>query len=232
MVATKNLDYIASAQTSLGMMALRTQELIKKPGTIVTELTIDNEMLMSSYNLFSEEALSKSGITHHGGEGLRVLVGGLGLGHTADAVLRSDKVASLEVVEFLEPVISWLTTGLMPLSQKLTEDSRFTVVQDDVYGRLTGPVAQPYDLILVDVDHSPAEPLGAQGVPFHTEAGLKAAKQHLAPGGVLGVWSYEGSAGFAAAMKQVFAHGSIEPVEFFNAVTEEQETNCLFFGWD
>lgn len=231
MESTKNLEVLAAEQTSIGMIALRTRELVKQPGTLVTELTIDHTLLMSSYNLDSEVAFSTSGIAHHGGEGLSVLVGGLGLGHTADALLGSDKVASVEVVEFLEPIIGWLDQGLLPLSEKLTGDSRFSVVHGDVYGRLAGPVANAFDLIVVDVDHSPTEPLGDESAHFHTDAGLELAKRHLAPGGVMGVWSCGPNDEFAAAMKRVFTHGSVEGVEFFNVITEEQETNWLFFGW-
>ena len=63
-------------------------------------------------------------------------------------------------------------------------------VQADVYAMLASVPQRHFDLILVDVDHSPDERLGEQNAGFYTEAGLRLAKQHLAPGGVFGVWSY------------------------------------------
>ena len=227
------MNFLASEQTSIGMIILRTRELAHEPGTVITELMIDHMLLMSSHNAASEEALSLSALElHPAGDGLRVLVGGLGLGHTAAALLRSDRVASVEVVEFLQPVIDWWHRGMMPMSAKLEGDERLTVVQGDVYGRLAGSPALEWDLILVDVDHSPDEPLGEQSAQFYTDEGLLRAKAHLAPGGVLGLWSYADNGPLRETMKRVFAHGQIEAVEFTNVLTEERETNFLFFGWD
>ncbi len=43
------------------------------------------------------------------------MVGGLGLGYTAKAVLENRNVGSLIVVEALEAVIDWHVQGLVPL---------------------------------------------------------------------------------------------------------------------
>ncbi len=227
------MKHIASEQTSIGMIILQTRELAKPPGTVITELTIDHMMLMSSHNIASEEALSTEAIELHSeGDKLRVMVGGLGLGHTADAALSSDRVASVEVVEFLQPIIDWWDRGLLPMGAKLKDDARLSVQHGDVYARLAGPPAEKFDLILVDVDHSPDEPLGEQSAQFYTEAGLNRAKAHLAPGGMLGVWSYAFSGDLRETMKKSFAHGQVQPLEFHNIITEHRETNWLFFGWD
>lgn len=229
----QTMNYLASEQTSIGMIILQTREHARKPGTFITELMIDHMLLMSSHNLASEEALSLSALELHSqGDGLRVMVGGLGLGHTADALLRSDRVASVEVVEFLQPIIDWWGRGMMPMSAKLKDDARLTVAQGDVYGRLAGPPADKFDLILVDVDHSPDEPLGEESAQFYTDEGLLRAKAHLAPGGVLGLWSYADNGALRDTMKRVFAHGQVECVEFTDVLSEEKETNYLFFGWD
>lgn len=45
---------------------------------------------------------------------LDVVVGGLGLGYTAQAVLEHQSVKSLIVVEALEAVINWHETALLP----------------------------------------------------------------------------------------------------------------------
>ena len=66
---------------------------------MVTEVTLDHEFLMSSYLTQSERALSTMGLgriaplTKDKGEGIRVLVGGLGLGYTAAEALKSQHVA-------------------------------------------------------------------------------------------------------------------------------------------
>jgi len=229
-MSSSNLDFLACEESALGMLCLRQRELLSEPGTVVTEITLDHQFLMSSYNTASERALARYALEMHQGRDLKVLVGGLGLGYTAREVLSSDRVAQTEVVEFLPPLIDWLGKGLVPLADELRADSRFAVVEGDVYARLSEPPQWKYDLILVDVDHSPDEHLGDENDSFYTAEGLGLAKKHLAPEGVLGVWSYADSAQFADALRTVFSEVRIESVAFENRVVGEEETNWLFFA--
>jgi spermidine synthase len=231
-MTTSNLDVIAYEKSPLGMICLRRRELLSVPGTIVTEITLDHELLMSSFHTASERALSSLVLERHTGDGLRVLIGGLGLGYTAHEVLRSDRVASVEVVELLPQVIDWVRDGLVPLSDELNNDARFQVVEADVYAMLAAPPERHFDLILIDVDHSPDERLGESNAGFYTEAGLQQARKHLAPGGVLGVWSYAESSPFVASLRAVFDRIDVELVTFDNRLTEETETNWLFLALD
>ena len=86
-----------------------------EPGTIVTESSLNHEFLMSSYHTASERALAWRALELHPGQGLDVLVGGLGLGYTAREALVSQRVARVTVVEFLPQVIAWLDRDLVPL---------------------------------------------------------------------------------------------------------------------
>lgn len=226
-----NLDVLAYSDSPIGAICLRRRELLTSPGTMVTEITVDHMLLMSSHHTASERALSSRALARHGGtEGLRVLVGGLGLGYTAREVLKSEAVTRVDVVEFLPQVIGWMKNGLVPLSDELNSEPRYSVTEGDVYAMLAAPPELQYDLVLIDVDHSPDEPLADANAAFYTEAGLRSAREHLRPGGVLGVWSYAGSSPFADAMRAVFPHGEISPVEFDNELTGEAETNWLFLG--
>jgi spermidine synthase len=225
-----NLEILAYEDTPLGPLCLRRRELLSSPGTVVTEVTLDHAFLMSSYNTASERALADVALEMHAGEELRVLVGGLGLGYTARAALASPRVASVEVVEFLPEVIDWLDRGLVPLSAELNGDPRFAPVRGDIYARLAAPPAEQFDLILIDVDHAPDDPLGAESGSFYTEEGLERARRHLAPGGILGVWSYAESSPFARALREVFPDVRVEPVTFFNALVDEETTDWLFFA--
>ncbi len=159
-----------------------------------------------------------------------MLVGGLGLGYTAAETLATDRVVTVEVVELLPAVIGWLTNGLVPLADTLAADDRLTVVQGDVYARLAGPPASTHDLILVDVDHAPDAPLDAANAAFYTDAGLRAARSHLAEDGILGVWSAAESPDFVRALQCVFAEVRVEPVEVDNDLVGEQYTDWLFFA--
>jgi hypothetical protein len=182
--------------------------------------------------------------------GLSVLVGGLGLGYTA-------REARVEVVERLRPVIDWLRRGLGPLADELNADARLSVAEGDVYEWLAGPVGAgetgrpspggggrhddgldpvgvgvpgAWDLILIDVDHSPGEPLDPSSRWFYTEEGAARVRRHLRPGGVLGVWSAAESGRFEAALRAVFKEVVVEPVTFENRLIGEEQTDWLFLA--
>jgi spermidine synthase len=225
-------EILAYEPTELGMLCLRRRELLCEPGTIITEVTLNHEFLMSSYLTASERALSEVALTMHQGSKLRVLVGGLGLGYTAKAALESDRVARCEVIEFLPQVIDWLKQGMVPLSEELNVEDRLQVTHADVYRKLLDPPAEQHNLILIDVDHSPDENLGTANGQFYTADGLRRAKQHLAEGGILGVWSYAESSPFADALHDVFREVRVEPVTVFNNLVNEEQTDWLFFARD
>lgn len=226
------LEILAYEPTSLGMLCLRRRRLLSRPDVEVTEITLNHEFLMSSYVTESEKALARIAIGMHPGTTLDVLVGGLGLGYTAHEALASDRVARLEVVEFLPQVIAWLENGLIPLAAELDADARMAVVEGDVYARLSRPPARRHDLVLIDVDHSPDEHLGDANTSFYTGPGLQLAKQHLAPGGILAVWSYAESSPFADALRSAFREVRVEPITVYNDVVEEEQTDWLFFARD
>ena len=227
-----DIEYIDCEQTEIGLICLRERTLPTEPPTVITEITLDHEFLMSSYNTASERALAHSAIELHGGSNLDVLVGGLGLGYTAHAALASERVSAVEVVEFLSPVIAWVEDGLVPLSSELKADPRFVVRQGDVYAGLAESPGRRFDVIIIDVDHSPDERLGEVNGSFYSDAGLQLAKQHLEIGGVLGVWSYAEHTPFADALRRVFGEVRVEPVSFYNPIAEEDESNWLFFATD
>ncbi len=261
-----NIEILAYDDTPLGLLCLRRRELLGDPGTFVTEITLNHEFLMSSLNTASELALATLAIEEQGKSagdlgrsdsgkgassdsgsisGLRVLVGGLGLGYTAQAALASERVARVDVIELLPPVIEWLAEGLVPLSEELNREERLHIIEGDAYEHLLSPPletydvspkdAGPYDVILIDIDHSPddrLESLARASDRFYTEAGLEAVKRHLAPGGVLAVWSYEESSPFAEVMRNSFEVARFEPVTFENLLIDQEQTDWVFLGRD
>ena len=153
------------------------------------------------------------------------------LGHTAHEALASARVARVDVVEYVPEIVEWFETSLIPLGAELRADPRFGVILDDVYARLLRTAAERYDLILVDVDHAPDDPLTSASGSFYTADGLRRVCGHLAPGGLLAVWSYSENRAFEATLREVFA--DVETVTtvfqddmFWNA----DETNALFFA--
>jgi len=188
-------------------------------------------VLMSDYNAVSERALAREGIPRCTGDALRVLVGGLGLGHTAHEALLSDRVAQVDVVEYVPEVIEWFNRDLMTLAPVVRHDPRFKVIPDDIYRRLTAPPEGTYDLLLVDVDHSPDDPLPGDSAAFYTAAGLHKVAKHLAPGGVLAVWSCRANPSFEATLRDVFESVATKTTVFVDEMFfEDDETNYLFYG--
>lgn len=225
-------EVLAYEPSLLGILCLRRRELLSRPGTVVTEVTLNHDLLMSSYLTVSERALASRALDKHPGSGLSVLVGGLGLGYTAREVLASPRVGRVEVVEYLPQVIDWVDRRLVPLAEELQSDARLNVVEGDVYARLAAPPATRHDLILVDVDHSPDERLGDDDSQFYSEKGLRRVQPHLAAGGVLAVWSYAENTRFADALRIVFDEVDVEPVTFENDLVGETVTDWLLFARD
>lgn len=233
---TLAIEILAYEPTPLGILCLRRRELLSVPGTIVTEVTLNHEFLMSSYLTESERAVSRIGLKlladreNNSSAKIRVLVGGLGLGYTAAEALRSAQVEFVEVVEFLPAVAGWLTDGLIPLAEQLQSDSRLVVTEGDIYARLTRPPVGLFDLIVIDVDHSPQDVLGEQSHGFYTEDGLRKSLAQLTPGGVLGVWSYADDTPLLTNMRNVFVDVQVEQVTVWNDLINEEQTDWLFFG--
>lgn len=225
-------EILAYEPTDLGMLCLRRREVLHEPGTIVHEVTLNHEFLMSSYINASEKAVAEVALEMHTGANLKVLVGGLGLGYTAHAALQSDRVTRCDVIEFLPQVIDWMRDGMVPLSEEMNADPRVNLIHGDVYATLVGPCEREYDLVIIDVDHSPDEHLGTANAGFYTVRGLERAKQHLAPGGVMGIWSYAESSPFLDALREVFREVKVEPVTVFNNLIECVQTDWLFFARD
>lgn len=225
-----SFEILAYESTPLGPLCLRRRELIAEPGTVITEVTLNHEFLMSSYNTESERALSSMALERHEGQDLSVLVGGLGLGYTAREALVSPRVSCVEVVEFLPQVIDWLERDLFPLASELSADDRFSVRRGDVYAELLAEPTRPHDLILIDVDHSPDEQLDSSSAAFYQRDGLLRARAHLNPGGILAVWSYDGSEPFEAALREVFDEVDVPVIVWENRLVDSRQEDRLFLA--
>ena len=111
----EELDY---RRTVLGELILRRRRILKLDRDVV-EVILNDEHLMSDMFTASEIALATlpmALLEAAGRTNADILVGGLGLGYTADAVLRSDATGSLAVVEYLAPLIGWHEAGILPLA--------------------------------------------------------------------------------------------------------------------
>ncbi|MCI0383762.1 spermidine synthase [Streptomyces sp. CNQ085] len=207
-------------------------------GREVYEVKLGDEFLMSSLFTAGETELARLGLAAlpedgtGAGAGLDVAVGGLGLGHTARAVLEDQRVRSLVVVEALPDVIRWHEEKLVPLGGELVSDRRCRLVRGDFFERAAGTGGLDPErpggrlhAVLLDVDHSPRHVLHPGHAPFYGEAGLRALSEHLHPGGVFALWSDDPpDEDFTAVLARVFATAEAHVVRFGNPYRPGEES--------
>ena len=207
------------------------------PGQDIHEIKLGEEFLMSSLFTDGEIALADRALALLPDGPLDVAVGGLGLGYTAEAVLRHENVRSLVVIEYLEGVIDWHRRRLVPLGGCLTGDPRCRLLQGDFFALVTDPgrgfdVKSPgrrFDALLVDIDHSPRHWLDEDNERFYDPTGLRHAAAHLKPGGVFGLWSNDRpDVGFEESLMSVFAESQTHRVTFPNPYTGGESASTVY----
>lgn len=153
-------------------------------------IRVANYELMNSRVHGSEEALADLALARLSGRsGLRVLIGGLGLGYTLAATLRGLDPHGLAVVAELVPaVVRWNRGPLAELAGRPLDDPRVQIVEDDVARVIRGE-RKGFDAILLDVDTGPRALTHEANRRLYDPAGLRAAHAALRPRGVLAIWS-------------------------------------------
>ncbi|HUE47108.1 MAG TPA: spermidine synthase [Aestuariivirgaceae bacterium] len=223
--------------TPIGTLSLRRRRELSS-GVDVHEIKLGDEFLMSSLFTESEVALARLALAQISGSNLDVIVGGLGLGYTAKAVLEHEAVGSLVVVEMLEPVIEWHVQGLLPLGPELTGDARCRFIAGDFFALAASdggfdPKApgRRFDAVLLDIDHSPDALLDARSTSFYRAQGLGRVAAHLNPGGIFGLWSDDApDDNFTARLAGVFADAWAEPVTFHNPLQDRPFTQTVYLA--
>ncbi len=230
----EELDYCS---TPLGALALRRRRDPVLGGEPLLEVKLGDDFLMSSRFTAGEVALAEHGLAAVRAAHPDVVVGGLGLGYTAAAVLAQPSVRSLLVIELLGPVIDWHRRGLVPLGAQLCGDPRCRLLQGDFFALAAAAqggldpedAARRFDAVLLDVDHSPRHVLDPRRGPFYEAAGLRALCRHLNSGGVFALWSNEPpDAEFQSALAQAFASSQAHVVRFDNPYTGHEAANTIY----
>lgn len=224
-------------RTPIGELALRRRRLSPE-GEDIWEIKLDEGYLMSSQFVAGEIALADFALEMLSGENLSVVVGGLGLGYTAEAVLRDPRVSRLVVVELIPEVIEWHVERKLPLGKVLAGDPRCTLQQGDFFAssRIPGgfegePTARTYDAVLVDIDHSTRHLIDPGSASFYESRALAELARQLTPGGVFALWSSEAEDGaFLDAMNDTFVEVRAERVEFDHPHRPEPIFNIVYLG--
>lgn len=168
--------------------------------------------LMSSEDDASSRALATLALTDRSRNGLRVLVGGLGMGFTQRAAL--DAVgpdAIVEVAELVPAVAEWNRGPIAPVAGHPLDDPRTRLFVGDVAERIRA-AREHYDAILLDVDNGPDALAHGGNEGLYDGRGLAAAHRALRPGGVLAVWSFSDDRAFTRRLQQAGFEARVERV--------------------
>lgn len=202
----------------------------------VYEVKLGDEFLMSSLFTAAEVALARLGLAQAVNADLDIVVGGLGLGYTAQTAIEDPRVRSLVVVEALGEVIGWHQRGLLPDSAELASDPRVRLQRGDFFAMSDSEAGfdpetprRRFHAVLLDIDHTPRHVLHPSHAGFYTPAGLRKLVGHLHPGGVFALWSDDPpDAEFEGVLAEVFGQFEASIIRFPNPLTGGHSTNTVY----
>ncbi len=238
----EELDY---RQTQLGELILRRRTVLALDNLEVVEIILNGEHLMSSLFTAVEIALAHLGLAAaeeaFPNRPLDVVVGGLGLGYTAQAALEHRSVGSLRVVDFLEPVIEWHQQERVPLGAELNADPRCEFVHGDFFKMALADSGQPlfnasnpaqrFHAILLDIDHTPSHHLNEHHAPLYTPEGLHSLAQKIHPGGIFAMWSDDPpNDDFMSDLRAVFTTTESHVVTFHNPIRDNDSAGTVYIA--
>lgn len=226
------LEELDWRETPMGAISLRRR---REPllDVDVYEAKLDDDFLMSSLFTVAEVELARLGLAAVSGDRLEVLVGGLGLGYTAVTALQDSRVTSLVVAEALPAVVGWHQDRLLPVSDELVADPRCRLVTADFFATVGSGVpladGEQYDVVLIDIDHSPRHVLHPSHAGFYAVEGLARLRTRVRAGGAVALWSDDPpDDGFLAVLRAVFTDARTHVVEFDNFLTGGTSANTVY----
>ena len=200
------------------MKPLRTIDSVQAPdGTLALKqrderdflITIDGRVLMSSTANRSERALGIVATRRLATYAQpKVLIGGLGMGFTLQAVLEEVPKTAKVLVAELNPVTEkWCRGQLAEMTAHAVEDPRVTVEIIDVAKAISraaeGPPDHRFDAIVIDLYVGP-DANTKRDDPLYGKKSCSKASQALTAGGIYSVW---GEAPDAAYVKRLEGSG-------------------------
>ena len=232
----EELDY---RQTPLGALTLRRRREPKAENANVFEVKLDDDFLMSSLFTEGETALANIALEIIKKREIDVMIGGLGLGYTANAALAHNSVRTVVVIEIFDAVIEWHRQGLVPLGQRLSSNPRCQLLQGDFFelSSLSSDELEPtlkerkFDVILLDIDHSPSHLLSSKNQHFYSISGIQSITNMLHVEGVFAMWSNNPpEKEFCDTLRKVFHTSRAEVIEFPNPYSKDSSNCTIYIG--
>ncbi len=176
-------------------------ELVLRRAGAHFEVIANGTFLMDTRDGRSERALVREALP--GRDGLRVLLGGLGVGFSLDEALRQPQVAEVVVCEIEPAVVEWARSHLRTVCEHGVDDPRVRVVVADLCDA-PAAIEGAFDAICLDIDNGPGWLVHPGNAAVYADAGLHRLGRLLAPGGRLAVWAAAADEAFAARLRTRF----------------------------
>lgn len=184
------------------------------------EIICNGVFLMASYNRESDRQLAHLALQRVTGNELRVLVGGLGIGFTAQAALEDHRVAGVDIVELEPLVVSWHGTFFADLCRHPLDDPRVRLIQEDLFTVRLQPAT--YDALLLDTDNGPEWLARDVNQRIYEPSTVRRFLEALRPGGVVAFWSANPASVFSEMLAS--EAGSVEAIECTDEVAPGRAT--------
>ncbi len=173
----------------------------------VLELRVNGVFVMDTVETTSETALATHALALVD-DPRNVLVGGLGMGFTAHALLGDQRVERVDVVELEGALVQWMRDGTIPHGPALLAEERIRVVEADLAVAVQEVEAPTYDLVLLDVDNGPGNLVHEGNARIYGEAFLRELRRILQPGGALAIWSSHDAPALEQDLRAVFGEAT------------------------
>ncbi|HEU4797450.1 MAG TPA: spermine/spermidine synthase [bacterium] len=183
------------------------------------EIICNGVFLMASYNRESSRQLASLALSRVRGDRLRVLVGGLGIGYTAGAVLEDPRVVQLDLVEVEPVVVRWHREYFAPLVGRPLDDPRTRLILADLSEVALS--SGTFDALLLDTDNYPERIVREQNSALYDASGISGLFQALRPGGVMAFWAADRAPMLAARLRR--AADAVEEMEVPELIAPTRE---------
>lgn len=132
----------------------------------------------------------------------RVLIGGLGLGFTLKAALRSlGADARVEIAELVGAVIEWNQNPEFGLAYEALQDPRVTLHHSDV-GKVLAANPGAYDAVMLDVDNGAEAVVSKANEWLYGDWGIRDSALALRAGGRIAYWCAEAEPHFERSLRR------------------------------
>ncbi len=191
------------------------------------ELRVNGVFVMDTLETSTEQELARVALAHVEDPAV-VLVGGLGLGFTAHALLADPRVERVVVAEVEDALVRWMRDGTVPHGPSYLADARLEVLVADIRLAVVEAGDASYDLVLLDVDNGPGFLVYDENAAVYEQEFLRQVARTLRPGGALLVWSAAEAPDLRASMEQVF--GAVAPLPYDVRLQSRAEQYWLYLS--